>query len=183
MPYRRKRKRKDGTYMVAYYSDIRERAGGAATGQRIRKLLPGVTNMTDARKAEERVRREMEEGEASPLVTDFLLTTYLQWACENKARPDIDDAYVRAACESAHVKGRTLAEFSLIQAEGYRRELRAALNRRDVPRTAGDINARLAVLSRLPPRRGFGPRTHQPVPARLAARLPRQALPRPRRGG
>lgn len=134
--------------MVAYYSDIRPRDGGAATGERIRRLLPGVTNMTDARKAEDRIRREMEEGEASPLLTDFLLTTYLTWARGNKARPEIDEAYVRAACVSAQLKGRTLAEFSLIQAEAYRRELRASLNRADSPRTAADINNRLGVLSR-----------------------------------
>ena len=90
----------------------------------------------------------MEEGEASPLVTDFLLTTYLPWARANKARPYIDEAWVRDACGSAHLRGRTLSEFSLIQAEGYKRELRESLNRRGKRREAGDVNGRLSVLSR-----------------------------------
>lgn len=148
MPYRRKRKRKDGTFLVSYYSDIRPRDAGAPTGGRIRKLLPGVTNMADARKAEERIVREMEDSESPLLVTDFLLTTYLDWARSNKAHPAVDEMFVRAACESAHFSGRTFREFSVIQAEGYKRELRASRNRYGHLREVGDVNARLNVLSR-----------------------------------
>lgn len=100
MPYRRKRRRRDGSFVIGYYSDIRLRDGGTPTGERIRKLLPGVTNMADARKAEDRVTREMEGADASPAVTDFLLTTYLAWARENKSSPRIDERFVRAACGS-----------------------------------------------------------------------------------
>lgn len=56
--------------------------------------------------------------------------------------------FVRAACESTHFRGRTLRDFSVIQAEGYKLELRASRNRYGRPRDAGDINARLNVLSR-----------------------------------
>lgn len=148
MPYRRKRKRKDGSFLVSYYTDIRPRDAGAPTGGRIRKFLPGVTNMADARKAEERIVKEMEGTDSSLLVTDFLLTTYLDFARSNKAHPETDEMFVRAACESTHFRGRTLREFSVIQAEGYKLELRASRNRYGRPRDAGDINARLNVLSR-----------------------------------
>jgi integrase len=148
MPYRRKRKRKDGQLVIAYYTDIRPRDEGAPTGGRIRKLLPGVTNMGEARKAEERIIEEMKGAESSLLVTDFLLTTYLEWARSNKARPDVDELFVRAAAKSAHFQGRTFREFSVIQAEGHKKELRAERNRHGKLREAGDVNARLNVLSR-----------------------------------
>ncbi|HEX3558258.1 MAG TPA: site-specific integrase [Pyrinomonadaceae bacterium] len=148
MPYRRKRKRRDGSFVVSYYTDIRPREEGAPTGARIRKLLPGVTNMADAREAEKRVVEEMEGSDDSPLVTDFLLTTYILWARSNKACPEIDERFARAASGSAHFRGRTFREFTLIQAEGYKRELRAERNRHGSPRAAGDINARLNVISR-----------------------------------
>jgi hypothetical protein len=118
-----------GTVKTFVPFDFKNPDGGAATGARVRKLLPGVTNMADARKAEDRIKGEVEDPESSPLVTDFLLTTYLDWARQNKAWPKIDERFVRAACGSAHFRGRTLAEFSLIQAEGYKRELRESRNR------------------------------------------------------
>lgn len=55
---------------------------------------------------------------------------------------------MRAACESAHFKGRTIDEFSLIQAEGYKRELRESRNRMGRLRGTDDINDRLNVMSR-----------------------------------
>ena len=148
MPFRRKRKRGNGSYAVSYYTDIRPREGGAPTGARVRKLLPGVTNMADARKAEDRIIREMEGADASPLVTDFLSTTYLTWARENKAYPLADELSVRAACESPHIKGRTFTEFSVIQAEGFKRELRGSENKWGRARSASDVNGKLTVLSR-----------------------------------
>ncbi|MDQ3920621.1 MAG: hypothetical protein M3348_19345 [Acidobacteriota bacterium] len=54
----------------------------------------------------------------------------------------------RAVPESAHFRARTFREFTLIQAEGYKREPRAERNRHGHLRAAGDINARLNVVSR-----------------------------------
>ena len=105
------------------------RHSGEPTGKRIRRLLTGVTNMSDARAAEAEITRQWEQKTAV-LFTDFLQNEYLEWARVNKARPDIDERYARDACASQCFKGRNLDEISVIQAE-------ATSVSSSVPRTDG----------------------------------------------
>lgn len=133
-----------------YYSDIRLRDGrGLPTGERVRKLLPGATSMREARKAEAALARQLLYGEKHiPLVSDFLTTTYMQWARDNKKRADCDDRHVRFLSASKSLAGLRLDEVSLFQIESLKREIMATPNDWGKPRRAGDANNKLAVLSR-----------------------------------
>jgi hypothetical protein len=52
MPYKRQSKYKDASgrerTCTVFYTDIRPRVNGVPTGERIRKLIPKVKNMTEA---------------------------------------------------------------------------------------------------------------------------------------
>ena len=135
MPYRRNGK---------WYADVR------GDGRRVRKLLRGVTNRPDAVRAENQLARRLLHGERepAPLVSTYLETVYLPWARANKARPKIDERFVRMIQASPQFKNRRLPEVSAIQVEGFKRELRAAKSNRGTPYRPGSVNNCLAVLSR-----------------------------------
>jgi integrase len=150
MPYKRTYKAKDGTTRVSFYTDIRLRKNGEPTGGRLRKLIPLVKNMTEARKAESKIAQSLLYGEEyeCPMLSDFLETTYLTWARENKKRPERDEPIVKTLCASPALRGRRLDEISVIQIEGYKRERRNAQSRWKRAYKPATLNCELSILSR-----------------------------------
>lgn len=116
MPYPRKFKYKDASgrerVRTVFYTDIRPRRNGVPTGERIRRLIPKVKNMTEAREAERKIAATILYGkeEETPLLADFLEDVYLSWARLNKAKPYLDERAVRFFCASESLKGRRLDE-------------------------------------------------------------------------
>lgn len=154
MPYPRKFKYTDESgrerVRTVYYTDIRPRRNGVPTGERIRRLIPKVKNMTEAKEAERKIAASILYGkdEETPLLADFLQTTYLDWARLNKAKPYLDERAVRFFCASESFKGRRLDEVSVIQVEGYKRERRAAVSKHKRPFKLSSLNKELTILSR-----------------------------------
>lgn len=150
MPYKRTYTKKDGTMCVTFYTDIRLRKNGVPTGERHRKLIPKVRNITEARKAEAKIAQALLYGAESecPVLSDFLETTYLTWARENKVGSDRDERIVKALCVSPSLKGRRLDEVSVIQVEGYKRERKGAQSKWKKAYKLSTLNAELSVLSR-----------------------------------
>jgi hypothetical protein len=137
MPYARKSKYKDASgrerVRTVFYTDIRPRKNGVPTGERIRRLIPKVKNMTEAREAERKIAASILDGrekaqEEVPYLADFLENVYLPWARLNKAKPYLDERAVRFFCASESLKGRRLDEVSVIQVEGYKRERKGAVS-------------------------------------------------------
>ena len=60
------------------------------------------------------------EPECPPL-SDFLEQTYLPWARQNKAAPQLDERIVRVLNASPSLAGRRLDEVSVMQVEGFKR--------------------------------------------------------------
>jgi hypothetical protein len=141
MPYKRNGK---------WYSDFRRRVAGVPTGERVRKLLPGVTKRPDAVKAEQKLAAQLSGllDEPPPLLTDFLKTTYLTWARENKAKPEIDERYVRYFSASPHFQGRRLDQVSVIQVESYKRDRHTTKRKAGRAYKARTVENEIAVLSR-----------------------------------
>ena len=151
MPYSRTYKAKDGTKRVSFYTDIRLRRNGAPTGERHRKRIPNVKNITEARKAEAKIAASLMYDEPErevPLLTTYLETTFLQWARENKAAPQLDERVVRVLCASPSLQGWRLDEVSVIQVEGFKRERRAANSEKGRPYKLSSLNVELVILSR-----------------------------------
>lgn len=157
MPYARKSKYKDAggreRTRTVFYTDIRPRKNGVPTGERIRKLIPAVKNMTQAIEAERRIAASIFEGGEDikvevPFLSDFLETVYLPWARLNKAKPYLDERAVRFFRASESLKGRRLDEVSVIQVEGYKRERRAAVSKRGRFFKLSSLNKELTILSR-----------------------------------
>lgn len=155
MPYPRKSKYKDASgrerIRKVFYTDIRPRKNGVPTGERIRKLIPKVKNMTEAIEAERRIAASILEGrevEEISYLSDFLQTTYLEWVRLNKAKPYLDERAVRLICASESFRGRRLDEVSVIQVEGYKRERKAAVSKRGRPFKLSSLNKELTILSR-----------------------------------
>jgi integrase len=157
MPYKRQSKYKDerGRERVrsVFYTDIRPRKNGVPTGERIRKLIPKVKNMTQAIEAERKIAASILEDRENPkqevpYLSDFLQTIYLPWARLNKAKPYLDERAVRFFCASESLKGRRLDEVSVIQVEGYKRECKAAVSTRKRPFKLSSLNKEMTTLSR-----------------------------------
>lgn len=155
MPYKRQSKYKDASgrtrTRTVFYTDIRPRVNGVPTGERIRKLIPKVKNMTEANEAERRIAASILEGREAvevPYLSDFLQTTYMDWARLNKAKPYLDERAVRFFCASESFKGRRLDQISVIQVEGYKRERKAAVSTRKRPFKLSSLNKELTILSR-----------------------------------
>lgn len=150
MPYKRTYTKKDGTVCVTFYTDIRLRKNGVPTGNRHRKLIPKVKNMTEAKQAEAKIAQTLLYGAESecPVLSDFLETTYIEWAREKKARPDRDERVVKTLCASPSLKGRRLDEVSVIQIGGFKRERKGAQSRWKKPYKLSTLNTELSVLSR-----------------------------------
>jgi integrase len=157
MPYKRQSRYKDASgrerTRTVFYTDIRLRKNGVPTGERVRKLIPKVKNMTEATEAERRIAAsllngvENQKGEV-PYLSDFLQTIYLPWARLNKAKPYLDERAVRFFRMSESFKGRRLDEISVIQVEGYKRERKGAVSKRKRPFKLSSLNKELTILSR-----------------------------------
>jgi integrase len=139
MPYKR-----NGKWYTDFY---RRDAQGDPTRNRVRKLLPSVTTLRDARDAENLLARNM-DTEPAPLLIDYLKGEYLTWARSEKAAPEIDECHVETLCASPQFAGRLITEVSVIQIEGFKRERRKAHSRFNKPYQPGSLNAELNVLSR-----------------------------------
>jgi len=155
MPYERTSKYKDerGRERVrtVYYTDIRPRKNGVPTGERIRRLIQKVKNMTQAIEAERRIAASIIEGRETvevPYLSDFLETIYMAWARENKAQPDMDERVIKTLCASPSLKGRRLDEVSVIQIEGYKRERKSATSKWKKSYKLSSLNLELSILSR-----------------------------------
>jgi integrase len=151
VPYHRTYTAKDGSKRVTWYTDIRLRKNGVPTGERWRKRIPNVRNITEARKAEAKIADALLYGEPeteAPLLSTYLETTFLQWARQNKAAPQLDARTVRVLCASPSLQGRRLDEVSVIQIEGFKRERRAATSKSGRPYKLSSLNVELVILSR-----------------------------------
>lgn len=155
MPYKRQTKYKDGRgrerTRTVFYTDIRPRRNGVPTGERVRKAIPKVKNMTEATEAERLIAASILDGRERvevPHLSDFLQNTYMPWARLNKARPYLDERAVRFFCKSESFKGRRLDEISVIQVEGYKRERKAAVSKRKQSFKLSSLNKELIILSR-----------------------------------
>jgi integrase len=156
MPYKRTSKYRDASgrerVRTVFYTDIRPRVNGAPTGERIRKLIPKVKNMTQAIEAERRIAASILDGienpkQEIPCLSDFLQTIYRPWVRLNKAKPYLDERVVRLICASESLRGRRLDEVSVIQVEGYKRERKAAVSVRKRPFKLSSLNKELTILS------------------------------------
>lgn len=155
MPYKRQTKYKDGQgrerTRTVFYTDIRPRKNGVPTGERIRKVIPKVKNMTEATEAERLIAASILDGRERvevPYLSDFLQDTYMPWAKLNKAKPYLDERAVRFFCVSESFRGRRLDEVSVIQVEGYKRERKAAVSKRKQSFKLSSLNKELTILSR-----------------------------------
>lgn len=155
MPYKRQSKYKDASgrerVRTVFYTDIRPRVNGVPTGERVRKLIPKVKNMTEAIEAERKMAASILEGREMvevPYLSDFLETTYLTWARENKAQPDMDERVIKTLCASPSLKGKHLDEVSVIQIEGYKRERKSATSKWKKSYKLSSLNLELSILSR-----------------------------------
>jgi integrase/recombinase XerD len=155
MPYKRQSRYKDASgrerTCTVFYTDIRPRKNGVPTGERVRKLIPKVKNMTEAIEAERKIAASILEGRETvevPYLYDFLETIYLPWARLNKAKPYLDERAVRFFRASESLKGRRLDEVSVIQVEGYKRERKGAVSTRKRPFKLSSLNKELTILSR-----------------------------------
>jgi hypothetical protein len=155
MPYKRQTKYKDGQgrerTRTVFYTDIRPRKNGVPTGERIRKVIPKVKNMTEATEAERLIAASILDGRERvevPYLSDFLQNTYIPWAKLNKAKPYLDERAVRFFCVSESFRGRRLDEVSVIQVEGYKRERKSAVSKRGGAFKLSSLNKELTILSR-----------------------------------
>lgn len=157
MPYPRNFKYKDERgrerTRTVFYTDIRLRKNGVPTGERIRRLIPKVKNMTEAREAERKIAASIIDSRENvkvevPYLSDFLETIYLPWARLNKAKPYLDERAVRLFCASESFKGRRLDQISVIQVEGYKRERKGAVSKYKRPFKLSSLNKELTILSR-----------------------------------
>ena len=121
-------------------------------GVRYRKAVPEAANKYQAQVAEAKAREEVFNGkygkkESTTTFKEFVETTYLPWAKENKRSWRNDYSRVKPLLE--FFGKQKLSEINHFLIEQFKKERRTSLNSRGKRRSAASVNRELELLSKI----------------------------------